>query len=205
MASTLSWMPFFTIFLQLLFMLVSLFGAILFYVLWEASEQYSVPFMLIMLFLGLVGMQTAYDLKKEAISELTEKKLSQGLMYGSLGVALLLGIWSVCRYRTFTVTPVEQSRTAAVQIMANEPYEVKDGETLIQDLTLRGSFNHFVMQWRNPLGADNDSVYEVTLKSRDGSCVYMKEQIKASQSDYNGAGIYDFETVQPDPASDKDE
>lgn len=188
-------------FLQLLFMLVSLFGAILFYVLWEASEQYSVPFMLIMLFLGLVGMQMAYDLKKEAVSELTEKKLSQGLMYGSLGVALLLGIWSVCRYRTFTVTPVEQSRTAAVQIMANEPYEVKDGETLIQDLTLRGSFNHFVMQWRNPLGADNDSVYEVTLKSRDGSCVYMKEQIMASQSDYNGAGIYDFETVQPDPAS----
>lgn len=188
-------------FLQLLFMLVSLFGAILFYVLWEASEQYSVPFMLIMLFLGLVGMQTAYDLKKEAVSELTEKKISQGLMYGSLGVALLLGIWSVCRYRIFTVTPVEQSRTAAVQIMANEPYEVKDGETLIQDLTLRGSFNHFVMQWRNPLGADNDSVYEVTLKSRDGSCVYMKEQIMASQSDYNGAGIYDFETVQPDPAS----
>lgn len=188
-------------FLQLLFMLVSLFGAILFYVLWEASEQYSVPFMLIMLFLGLVGMQMAYDLEKEEISELTEKKLSQGLMYGSLGVALLLGIWSACRYRIFTVTPVEQSRTAAVQIMANEPYEVKDGETLIQDLTLRGSFNHFVMQWRNPLGADNDSVYEVTLKSRDGSCVYMKEQIMASQSDYNGAGIYDFETVQPDPAS----
>ena len=188
-------------FLKLLFMLVSLFGAILFYVLWEASEQYSVPFMLIMLFLGLVGMQTADDLRKEAVSEAAEKRISQGLMYGSLGAALLLGIWSICRYRTFTVTPVEQSRTAAVQIMANEPYEVKDGETLIQDLTLHGSFNHFVMQWRNPLGADNDSVYEVTLKSRDGSHIYMQEQITASQSDYNGAGIYDFETVKPAIAS----
>ncbi len=188
-------------FLRLLFMLVSLFGAILFYVLWEASEQYSVPFMLIMLFLGLVGMQTADYLRKEAVSEAAEKRISQGLMYGSLGVALLLGIWSVCRYRTFTETPVEQSRTAAVQIMANEPYEVKDGETLIQDLTLHESCNHLVMQWRNPLGADNDSVYEVTLKSRDGSRIYMQEQITASQSDYNGAGIYDFETVQPAIAS----
>ena len=188
-------------FLKLLFMLVSLFGAILFYVLWEASEQYSVPFMLIMLFLGLVGMQTADDLRKEAVSEAAEKRISQGLMYGSLGAALLLGIWSICRYRTFTVTPVEQSRTAAVQIMANEPYEVKDGEALIQDLTLHESCNHLVMQWRNPLGADNDSVYEVTLKSRDGSHIYMQEQITASQSDYNGAGIYDFETVKPAIAS----
>ena len=188
-------------FLKLLFMLVSLFGAILFYVLWEASEQYSVPFMLIMLFLGLAGMQTVDDLRKEAVSEAAEKRISQGLMYGSLGVALLLGIWSICRYRTFTVTPVEQSRTAAVQIMANEPYEVKDGEALIQDLTLHESCNHLVMQWRNPLGEDNDSVYEVTLKSRDGSHIYMQEQITASQSGYNGAGIYDFETVKPALAS----
>ena len=76
-------------------MLVSLFGAILFYVLWEASEQYSVPFMLIMLFLGLVGMQATDDLRKEAVSEAAEKRISQGLMYGSLGAALLLGIWEL--------------------------------------------------------------------------------------------------------------
>lgn len=188
-------------FLRLLFMLVSLFGAILFYVLWEASEQYSVPFMLIMIFSGLAGMQTADDLRKEAVSETTEKKISQGLMYGSLGVALLLGVWSLCRYRTFTVMPMDQSRTAAVQIMANEPYEIKDGESLIQNLTLHESCNHLVMQWRNPLGADNDSVYEIMFQSRDGSRIYMQEQITAGQSDYNGAGIYDFETVQPDPDS----
>ena len=78
---------------------------------------------------------------------------------------------------------------------------VDDGETLIQNLSLNGSCNHLVIQWRNPTGAENDSVYEVVFGSRDGEKIYLCEQIIASQSGYNGAGIYDFERVIPEKDS----
>lgn len=217
---------------ELFYFLLVLLGAILFYVLWEASEQYSVPFMPIMLFLGLSGMQMMEDRcfgqsdmqmkedgcfgqsdmqKKEDGCIKTEKNKhfgrskqvnafkNQNKWFWLLGLAAAFAFaaWSICRYSVFVNQPFHQSQTVATQILANEPFWVDDGETLIQNLTLDGSCNHLVIQWRNPLGEENDSVYEIVFGSRDGQEIYFKEQIVAAQSGYNGAGIYDFETVTP--------
>ena len=217
---------------ELFYFLLVLLGAILFYVLWEASEQYSVPFMPVMLFLGLTGMQLMEDgcigqsdkqlmedgcfgqsdmQKKEDGCIKTEKNKhfgrskqvnafkNQNKWFWLLGLAAAFAFaaWSICRYSVFVNQPFHQSQTVATQILANEPFWVDDGETLIQNLTLDGSCNHLVIQWRNPLGEENDSVYEIVFGSRDGQEIYFKEQIVAAQSGYNGAGIYDFETVTP--------
>ncbi|MGN0247367.1 MAG: hypothetical protein ACI4DK_15560 [Lachnospiraceae bacterium] len=217
---------------ELFYFLLVLLGAILFYVLWEASEQYSVPFMPIMLFLGLSGMQMKEDgcfgkadmQKKEdgCIGQFAIQmeddgfiKKENNILFGQskqenvfrnrnrclwiLGLSAAFGFaaWSICRYSVFVNHPFHQSQTVATQILANEPFWVDDGETLIQNLTLDGSCNHLVIQWRNPLGEENDSVYEIVFGSRDGTEIYFKEQIVAAQSGYNGAGIYDFETVTP--------
>ncbi len=217
---------------ELFYFLLVLLGAILFYVLWEASEQYSVPFMPVMLFLGLTGMQLMEDgcigqsdkqlmedgcfgqsdmQKKEDGCIKTEKNKhfgrskqvnafkNQNKWFWLLGLAAAFAFaaWSICRYSVFVNHPFHQSQTVATQILANEPFWVDDGETLIQNLTLDGSCNHLVIQWRNPLGEENDSVYEIVFGSRDGTEIYFKEQIVAAQSGYNGAGIFDFETVTP--------
>lgn len=203
----------------LFYFLLVLLGAILFYVLWEASEQYSVPFMPIMLFLGLSGMQMMEEgcfgqsdmQKKEDGCIKTEKNKQFGRLKQvnafknqnkwfwllGLATAFAFATWSICRYSVFVNQPFHQSQTVATQILANEPFWVDDGETLIQNLTLDGSCNHLVIQWRNPLGEENDSVYEIVFGSRDGTEIYFKEQIVAAQGGYNGAGIYDFETVTP--------
>lgn len=230
---------------ELFYFLLVLLGAILFYVLWEASEQYSVPFMPIMLFLGLSGMQMMEDrcfgqsdmqMKEDGCfgqSDMQKKedgcigqfaiqmeddgciKKENNILFGQskqenafrnrnrclwilgLSAAFAFAAWSICRYSVFVNQPFHQSQTVATQILANEPFWVDDGETLIQNLTLDGSCNHLVIQWRNPLGEENDSVYEIVFGSRDGQEIYFKEQIVAAQSGYNGAGIYDFETVTP--------
>lgn len=230
---------------ELFYFLLVLLGAILFYVLWEASEQYSVPFMPIMLFLGLSGMQMMEDrcfgqsdmqMKEDGCfgqSDMQKKedgcigqfaiqmeddgciKKENNILFGQskqenafrnrnrclwilgLSAAFAFAAWSLCRYSVFVNHPFHQSQTVATQILANEPFWVDDGETLIQNLTLDGSCNHLVIQWRNPLGEENDSVYEIVFGSRDGTEIYFKEQIVAAQSGYNGAGIFDFETVTP--------
>lgn len=192
---------------ELFCFLLVLLGAILFYVIWEASEQYSVPFMPIMLFLGLSGMQMMEDngcIKQENNILLGQSKrvnafINQNRWLWILGLSAAFAFvaWSICRYPVFVNQPFHQSQTVATQILANEPFWVDDGETLIQNLTLDGSCNHLVIQWRNPLGEENDSVYEIVFGSRDGQEIYFKEQIVAAQSGYNGAGIYDFETVTP--------
>lgn len=204
---------------ELFYFLLVLFGAILFYVLWEASEQYSVPFMPVMLFLGFSGMQMKEDgclgqfdmqkkedgcIKKENNIHFGQSKRinafrnqNRCLWILALSAAFALAAWSICRYSVFVKLPFHQSQTVATQILANEPFWVDDGESLIQNLTLEGSCNHLVIQWRNPLGEENDSIYEIVFGSRDGQEIYYKEQIIASQSGYNGAGIYDFETVTP--------
>lgn len=204
---------------ELFYFLLVLLGAILFYVLWEASEQYSVPFMPVMLFLGFSGMQMKEDgclgqfdmqkkedgcIKKENNIHFGQSKRinafrnqNRCLWILGLSAAFAFAAWSICRYSVFVNQPFHQSQTVATQILANEPFWVDDGETLIQNLTLDGSCNHLVIQWRNPLGEENDSVYEIVFGSRDGQEIYFKEQIVAAQSGYNGAGIYDFETVTP--------
>lgn len=197
---------------QLFYLLVTLFGAILFYVFWEASEQYSVPFMPIMMFLGFSGMLCMEDGCLEmSVGERRQtgkvkffgiqNQLSRCLGTTACIAALLFTIWGIFRFPTFVNMPFHQSQTLATQILANEPLLVDDGETLIQNLSLNGSCNHLVIQWRNPTGAENDSVYEVVFGSRDGEKIYLCEQIIASQSGYNGAGIYDFERVIPEKDS----
>lgn len=203
----------FYVFLQALI----LFGAILFYVLWEASEQYSVPFMMLMCSLGLTGY---LDLSREACSpqneegnqtegEITGKQRCQkkqqspkwqgtllsGLSFGAAAFVLIFGIY---RYEEVTAVSGSWSHPVAVQILANRSYPVDDGARLVQRLALAESFNHLVIQWRNPAQENSTAVYKVSLREEGSQNIVFEEEIRAAGTPYNGAGIYDFEEVIPE-------
>lgn len=203
----------FYVFLQALI----LFGAILFYVLWEASEQYSVPFMMLMCSLGLTGY---LDLSREACSpqneegnqtegEITGKQRCQkkqqspkwqgtllsGLSFGAAAFVLIFGIY---RYEEVTAVSGSWSHPVAVQILANRSYPVDDGARLVQRLVLAESFNHLVIQWRNPAQENSTAVYMVSLREEGSQNIVFEEEIRAAGTPYNGAGIYDFEEVIPE-------
>ena len=177
------------------FLLMILLGAILFYVLWEASEQYSVPFMMIMTILGLLGLS--------AIPEEQKEKTAVGL--GILAAVCML-IWGIVRVPQFTREVQPYSYKAAVQILANTSLAVDDDEILCQTLELKRPFNRLIIQWRNPDMEESTARYRVELRTRDmeanteeigGSIVVYTADINASGTGYNGAGIYDFSTVVP--------
>lgn len=194
-----------------------LLGAILFYVLWEASEQYSVPFMMLMCSLGLTGY---LDLGREACShqkeegnqtegEITGERRCQkkqqtpkrqgtllsGLSFGAAAFVLIFGIY---RYEEVTAVSGSWSHPVAVQILANRSYPVDDGARLVQKLALSESFNHLVIQWRNPAQENSTAVYKVSLREEGSQNIVFQEEIRATGTPYNGAGIYDFEEVIPE-------
>lgn len=193
-----------------------LLGAVLFYVLWEASEQYSVPFMMLMCSLGLTGYldvgrhpgaegqlnaeghPNVKGQNKEKDASKMRRMLWPGLSFGAAAFILILGI---CRYGTVTEAVRLWSHPTAVQILANRSYPVDDGGKLVQRLKLSEPFNHLVIQWRNPAKEDSTAVYRLCLIEESSGKIVFEEEIRAAGTPYNGAGIYDFEEVIPkDPA-----
>ncbi len=189
---------------QSFFLLLILLGAILFYVLWEASEQYSVPFMMIMSVAGLLGLS--------AIPGEQEQKTAVGL--GLLAAACML-IWGIVRVPQFTREVQPYSYKAAVQILANTSMTVDDDEILCQTLELKRPFNRLIIQWRNPDMEESTAQYRVELRAcraevggeeiadgenPDGNVMYTAD-INAAGTGYNGAGIYDFPTIVPQNTS----
>lgn len=209
----------FYIFLQALI----LFGAILFYVFWEASEQYSVPFMMLMCSLGLTGYldrdrketekketETKETKKKGAEERKAEGKRTKGkertvkghlqsVLWSALsfGAAVFILIFGICRYEAVTNVLYTWSHPVAVQILANGSCPVDDGAELVQELALPESFNHLVVQWRNPQQENSTAVYRLSLKEEGSGQLVFEEEIRAAGTPYNGAGIYDFGEVSP--------
>lgn len=187
----------FCIFLQALILL----GAILFYVLWEASEQYSVPFMMLMFTLGITGYLdcgSGEEKGGKAEKEQSVRRRQSNFWFAlSLGAAVFILIFGIYRYRAVTEAVVSWSHPVAVQILANTSYPVDDGTELVQRLELSEPFNRLVIQWRNPAQENSTAVYRLALKEEGSQNIVLEEEIRAAGTAYNGAGIYEFEEVVP--------
>ena len=170
-------------------LLLGMFGAVLFYVLWEASEQYSIPFMFMMSCLAFGGLS---EFEKVIDSEKTYKGAA---FLAFLGAAVIV-FWGAVRFGTFTDTPIEQSHPCATQILANRSYPVDEGQELVQSLRVKEPFNRLIVQWRNPSMENSTAVYRIQLREQGGS-VLFEEEIRGEGTGYNGAGIYDFERFVP--------
>lgn len=183
-------------------LLLILLGALLFYVLWEASAQYSVPFMMIMEGLCFAGLGDLQNTERgnrieNANNEKRTGKIYAVAAYCAFGAAAVMALWGIGRYQRLTQVKGEYSHPVAVQILANTSYAVDDGQKLVQTLRLTQPFNRLILQWRNPAQEGSTAVYRLQLREQDGAVVFETE-IRGENTGYNGAGIYDFETVVPD-------
>lgn len=177
-------------------LLLILFGAVLFYVLWEASPQYSIPFMMMMEALCFAGLLPVQNTEESAGQKGKMQKRHCVTAYCAFAAAAVVALWGIARYRQVTQTPGEQPHPVATQILANTSCPVDDGEELVQTIRLTQPFNRLIVQWRNPAQEESTAVYRLQLRESGGTVVFETE-IHAAGTGYNGAGIYDFETVDP--------
>lgn len=166
---------------------LTLFGAFLFYVVWESSPQYSIPFMGLMSVLAFAEFGEPVLLQKTVQNRFVEIAIPVFM--------LLLLIYGVVRYPLYVQTIQHFSKLSADQLMENDKLEVNDETPLYQPIDLNTPCNQLVFQWRN-YQENNNAVYRVDfLENRKA---IQTEYIDASESDYQGFGIFSFDTIIPD-------
>lgn len=177
---------------NLLFLAVVLFGGILFYLVWEASEQYSVPFMMVELLLMREGLAQLPSNTLRCETKVIGDRdggayhLSEHRFYFAIAMVLVVvtAVLSVAKYSAFTKTQLDLSYTSANQIIANSSIMVENGEELAQTFSLKQPCNHIIFQWRNPSMEESDAVYEVKLTSAQE--VVFEDVIDSTGMGYNG-------------------
>ena len=91
-------------------------------------------------------------------------------------------------------TEQNTSHPVVTQTLANEPVSVKD--SFIQSFETSQDFNYILFQWRNPIGEENDSAYEITLTGEKTGLIF-KENINSYGNGYQGGFEKQFSMVQP--------
>lgn len=176
---------------------MTLLGGLLFYILWETGTQYSLvffPFFFVAAADGSYGKSRW--LKKIDYQIRGNTKLKAVYGYAFIGLLIFCGFTAfLYRYKgVFVGQTREAEQTVLLQILANEPLEIKEEELLIQEIKATRSFDKLVFQFRNLVQEDeNDSVYAVSLVESKSGNVVFEEEIKALRQPVNGAFIHTFE------------
>ena len=171
------------------FLSLILVGALLFYVIWEAGEQYSIPFMAVMWAVAILG----YDALEKV--SLFRDKQAKIIPWGAFAAATFIGIWGIFRYEVMTQVPVVAFQPVAVQYKAHGSCPVTDGARLIQEIKVKKPFNRLAVQWRNSVLGENTAVYHLVLMEKTEQRPVFETDIIASDSGQYGIGVYDLEEM----------
>ncbi len=167
-------------------------GAYLFYIVWEADQAYSVPFMLMFALWaadGLSRLETWFDKVKA----------------GHIRMRFVLPVSGMCLAAVFVCVGCLMRRTG----LPVREYTVLQDQESSQDLTLeteftqtfraKRPFDHVDLWVANWEGGANDSVYDLTILDESGETV-AKGEITGSIAPCMEAYTVAFDKVTPDRA-----
>ncbi len=182
---------------------ITLLGAFLFYLIWETSHSYAIPFLLVLGLLSLHGYSEITSKYTETIvgekTTVTNQWLNRLPRIRSIGIVVLVTgvvVFGVKNVAVFTKEKIQSSHPVVSQLMANEPVSV-GSEVFEQTFQTKQSFNSLVFQWRNPTGAENDAKYQVTLREESKPDPVFTAIIDLKNTAYNGVFEQQFEQVIP--------
>ena len=195
----------------LFYICLTLLGGFFFYLLWETGTQYSLVFFPIFFLLtgfalfteGEETSKKAFTVneeneKKEENENIAKSQILCGLKMAAGGLVFLIFVcvwWS--NRAVFTTQTYSHTDTAAIQLLANNPYEVKEQEVLVQQLQPSREFNQMIFQFRNFMSEENDSVYGVRFYQKEAGerKLVWEDSIVAKGQPQNGAFVKEFETL----------
>ena len=170
-------------------------GAVLFYLLWETSAQYSLPFLFVLMLSAVFGMDEKWNREQKESTAATAKVLSYAQTTLRILCLVFLCLFFIKKYPVFTQMQVDENNPVVTQILANEELELEDGQKLSQTFRAFHPFNQIIFQWRNPDAASN-AEYLVKVQGEDGADI-CSETIRAEGQPYNGASVLSFQSVTP--------
>lgn len=149
---------------------ITILGGMMFHLLWEAGEQYSMPFASLLLIAAALGFDS---LSLPSI----QKRLSGKSCRVSYGAAFLIFVGLLISCTVFlTKEPYEVRETRATQnTLAGDYIYLEHGETLTQTFTCERPFNELMIQYKYYGSLDDDA--QITLRLLDASGNRITEEI----------------------------
>jgi len=148
----------------LFFFVLSLFGGMLFYLLWEAKQSYSIPFLFLLTVLSVHGLETA---DKLILDKWRQKKTTyKKVAFYSLSAAVLITTLSfgIARYGSFTQTTAEYRDISIMCCNTSNIKQIKNlaklDSTLTQTFFTDKAFNTVELHTAK---LDGDASYQITL------------------------------------------
>lgn len=196
----------------LFFFLLTILGGILFYILWETGTQYSLVFFPLFFLtasfaygtghafgeIGSVRLYKMQDGRRESLRSLLHGNAAGHrelpiVMVLMAAVFALFTLWMWKERPAFTARAYMRDETRLLQVLANTPHELGDGEVLLQEFEVDRPFDKMIFQYRNfSKEGENDSVYQVVLRS---SSILWEDTIIAKEEVQNAAFVKKFELL----------
>lgn len=171
---------------------LTLFGAIIFYIMWEGKESFSLPFVPLLYILAVQGASVKWssliDGKKEDAIKNGLPRVLSGIL--AVTVATMISQYSV--YTTDTITRYERSIECS-----NVDYirYVSETEELVQQFYTNIPFNTVELTAQTGEG-NREGRY--LLEISDDEKVYIREEISEEDIGSNGKIVLKFDRIEPD-------
>lgn len=145
---------------------ITLLGGIIFHLLWEAGEPYSMPFALLMIAGAALGTDAFF---RPSFQGFLQKHGLRRLLFLIPASAL---IWCICLLPKLWQTAFDVSETAALQnLIGGEYLCLEEGDTVTQTVQAARPFNHLILRYKYYGEPDNDIHALLRLYDSEGNCL----------------------------------
>lgn len=145
---------------------IAIVGGMIFHLFWEAGEQYSMPFAVLILIAAAFGFDNI------TLPSFQKKLARPGIsVIGSL-TALCFGGITLFSVSALKDEPYEFSELRAKQeMLANGYIYLENGQTLTQTITCERPFNQLSVQYKYYNETNEDATLLLRLSDSDGNCI----------------------------------
>ncbi len=169
---------------------IGLFGAILFYIIWEAAQRYSLSFLPWMIIpLGLI-----YS-KLNIQEELVSINQTKALKIGSILLMFLTIFFLTINFPKYTL---DQNTYEDIRVLSYRGFtEIKIEDTVSQTFQTSDSFNQIKINFHNSNEALS-SVYAFRLYAEETAELLYEEQFNSSDIKNSSNHSFSFATITPE-------
>lgn len=143
---------------------IAIFGAILFYLIWEVCPRYGLSFLPWLIILGSCSYNTL-DLKFKNM------KLENGLKFALLTLTIILFI---LRFDKYTSIDIRSSTISKNMTKGFSFIELNQNNIIVQSLKLNSKFNEIRLKFKVDNKINNDDLYKLELINSKGNLKFSK-------------------------------
>lgn len=145
---------------------ITILGGMMFHLIWEAGEQYSMPFALLMIAGASMGLDT---LSLPSVRRVfTKKRLTA--VCASSAAAMAASI--VCLIFSLTGKAFEVTEIGTIQnLVAGDYIYLENGQTLTQTVTCSRAFNTLTLRYKYYDDTEGEAIITLRLLDSGGRCI----------------------------------